>query len=253
MRCAVLCSGYTRTFMQTHNSLRKFIRSNPKWEVDLFFSVNQGDREIGKHQDAPNTANLENTTETLKSFNPRVMIFNQESANASKGDVFGYKQGQYQNLAKLFRVFEEFEKESGLDYDILIRTRFDNEITSEINLEYFGRTNDNQIFVPAGFFYGLTKDFKSWWNHKKLDWSKVDIQTVSDEISNNYILNDRFAIGNRKSMTKYFDFGEVEFEIHEIMKRKAGLSSTEAALAYHLKQEDIEIICKHDLWTRLVR
>ena len=246
MRCAILISGYTRTFAKTYDNLTNFINSNKNIKFDLFISVNEGEKELGKHKGSINTLN--SNINLLKKLNPKILYFN-DLENTKLEDT---NNTQYLNLSNLYDLFIEYSKNNGINYDLLIRSRFDNLILKHPNLESMVKMN-KKIIVPSGFFYGLSSDLK--FRLDKVDWWKKakDLGKIDEKIKYNFIINDRFAIGGPDSMKYYFNFGEIESKIHDFTSDIFGLKSTEGAMAFHLKRNGIRIIWDEKLITQIVR
>jgi len=246
MHCAILISGYTRSFQDISVNLSEFINSNQNIKFDLFISVNVEDEEIGKHKGHKNT--LESNIDLLKKFNPKILHFNKRNTKITENN----DHTQYGNLFNLYNLFLEHAADSKINYDLIIRSRFDNMILQCPDLESLTKYNQT-ITVPRGFFYGLSGDLKEIWDKNFLWKDPKELRKIDEEIKYSFIINDRFAIGSPKTMNHYFSFGQIEDKIHDFTESKFNLKSTEGAMAYNLKRNGIKIRWDENLVTRIVR
>ena len=125
MKVAILISGHLRTFTKTKKNLLEFISHNKDIYFDLFLHIN----------DEPGSFNLIDVTNGLDNIQSIIV-----------GDI---KKTQFQNLYNLFVKNEEQLKK----YDILIRTRFDNEIKPIFkikDIDYYR----NKIIIPIHRKFG---------------------------------------------------------------------------------------------------
>lgn len=245
MHCAILISGYTRSFEKTYANLSNFIRSNKNIEFHLFLSVNMEEEEIGKHKGHKNT--LITNKKLLQSLNPKILHFN---------DSFKYDERnlhtQYGNLFDIYNLFIDYSLDVKINYDFIIRTRYDNLILNCPDIVSLPR-DDTTIIVPRGFFYGMKGDLSEIWDKNVLWKNPKKFRIIDEEIKYNFIINDRFAIGTPKSMRHYFSFGQVENKIHSFTENKFKIKSTEGAMAFNLKRNGIKVRWDESLITQIVR
>jgi hypothetical protein len=246
MRCAILISGYTRTFEKTSENLLNFINSNENIIFDLFLSVNTEEVEAGKHKGHLNT--LEHNKALLKELNPKILHQNDLKSREENN----HEHSQYGNLNNLYNLFIDYSSNHGIDYDLIIRSRFDNLILDYPNLESLVKY-DQTITVPRGFFYGMSGNFKEKWDKNFLWKNPKEFRKIDEEIKYNFIINDRFAIGTPSSMSHYFTFGLLENKIHDFTEKKFNIKSTEGAMAFALKRSGVRIRWDEDLVTKIVR
>lgn len=225
MKIAVLISGYLRTFNKTYQNLLDFINLNSDHTFNFYFLIINDES---------------NDLSILDKFNKKLCIIKSELEVST----------QFLNLKILYDDFIKYNDEHKLKYDLLIRTRYDNFI-EEYKLKDITFYEDN-IIVPKYFFYGMTNDLKSNLSINNRFWSKNNLKAIKmyDE---NYLINDRFAIGTPQNMHFYFTLNDSFNNILSKFKNINGFSSTEGILSYHLKTNSIKYKHDDELFTQLIR
>ena len=235
MKIAVLIAGYIRTFDRTYLNLLEFIKLNDKHEFDFYFLTLIDNNEVGKRKDI----NLFNEKIKITSNIPNLKLL----IKSEKGN-------QWSNIYKLFCEFNKFKDSNKLYYDLMIKSRFDNNINKyKLKDKSFYERN---IVVPKYYFYGMSNNLKCRQSISNTFW-KISPKDAEDIYRNNYIINDRFAIGICKDMFIYFETGKYFKEIMIKMINVNNQCSTEGILAYHLKNNNVNY--KHDsnLITSIIR
>lgn len=235
MRIAVLIAGYIRTFDKTYLNLLEFINLNNEHEFDFYFLVLTDENEVGKRKD-------------INLFDEKVKIINNIPnlkllIKSEKGDQWG-------NIYKLFCEFKKFKDSNKLNYDLMIKSRFDNNI-NEYKLKDISFYEKN-IVVPKYYFYGMSNNLKNRQSISNPFW-KANPKDAEDQYKNNYIINDRFAIGICKDMYTYFETGKYFKDIMTKMVNVNKQCSTEGILAYYLKCNSINYRHDDDLTTIIIR
>ena len=235
MKIAVLIAGYIRTFDRTYLNLLEFIKLNDNHEFDFYFLILIDKNEVGKRKDI----NLLN--EKIKIINniPNLRLL----IKSEKGDQWG-------NIFKLFCEFNKFKDDNKLDYDLMIKSRFDNNVNRyKIKNKSFYEKN---VIVPKYYFYGMSSNLKCRKSISNTYW-KINPKSAVENYQNNYIINDRFAIGICKDMYIYFETGKFFKEIMVKMRNVNKQCSTEGILAYHLKNNNVSYKHDSDLITTIIR
>ena len=235
MRVAVLIAGYIRTFNETYLNLLDFIKLNNEHKFDFYFLVLTDEYEIGKHK----YKNLLNKKIHFIYNIPNLKLL-----------IKSEKGSQYSNIYKLFHEFKKFKESNKLDYDLMIKSRFDNNINKyKLKDKSFYEKN---IIVPKYYFYGMSDNLKLRNSISNIYW-KTNPKDAEDKYKNNYIINDRFAIGISNDMYIYFEAGKYFKDILSKMINVNNQCSTEGALAYHLRNNNVNYRHDDNLITTIIR
>lgn len=146
MKVALLLSGKFRGSYIPFNYLKTNILD--KYSPDIFINYNY-----------KNENDIEcDESELVSIYNPKLINFVKTDTIVGERikEVEGYPTAAESNVSSVFNMWwgiyqanelkKKYEEENGFKYDIVIRTRFDIEILTEVSL----RNWNNSIFIPIG-------------------------------------------------------------------------------------------------------
>jgi hypothetical protein len=215
MKVAILISGHLRTFNKTKKNLLEFISHNKDIYFDLFLHIN----------DKQGSFNLIDVTNGLDNIESIIV-----------GDI---KKTQFQNLYNLFVKNEEQLKK----YDLLIRTRFDNEIKPIFkikDIDYYR----NKIIIPIHRKFGYNRNLSLFSGPHTSKYNDSDLK---------FIINDRFCICEYELMKKYCSYGSVDEIIWKFTRSYNNCSTTEGGLSFHLFLQNANVIEDEEINTNIIR
>jgi hypothetical protein len=202
MRTAVCFTGQCRSLEFTHESIKKNLLeplNNP--DVFMYISDNDSAYKAKEYMDP---------TEIIIEPDPELDLSNINHMQAEeRGGINGYMQMLY-GMKQCNEMRKAFEERNGFQYDRVIRSRLDVKYFNKIPDDLDEYDLDNYIYVP---------DFHCW------------------SVVQGAGYNDRFAVGNRNSMSIYLS--EYDF-----IKKYSLLGHTvhaESSLHYHLNHHNQKV------------
>lgn len=186
MRVALLLSGKFRDSYMAFNYLEANLIK--KYNPDIFISYSfSSENDIDCDEDE------------LKSlYNPKIINYHQTPSivNEYVKSVEGYPLAGESNTSRIFNMWygilqanelkRKYEIENNFKYDIVIRTRFDIEILSEVTL----RNWNNSIFIPIGSDHrdGFN-DFLAYGSSHCMDYYCSNFNHLVDYIKNGELIH----------------------------------------------------------------
>jgi len=157
MKIALIITGQLRTYQTTRNKLKHAILD--KYDTDIFLSINRTD-----HQNAQETLDIQ---DAVQFYNPRGhivcepygKIYERDRLRLNEDTTMHLPNETYRNILEQFyvvkqgyRLVTEYIEKTKIEYDVVIRTRFDTFL-------YTGDNTDNtniDIHCPLYDEIGVT-------------------------------------------------------------------------------------------------
>lgn len=112
---------------------------------------------------------------------------------------------QFYSIKKSFELLQSYQNNNLINYDLIIKSRFDFKFDSPIPLEEIGKVNDFNIFV-------LDKNYSA----SNFDVCNLCKDNKEHDIHHDFV-NDIVLFGNQKVMSNYFQLYDKYYDIYNNM------------------------------------
>jgi len=228
-KVALMFSGFVRD-IDSYKKIYSFIEKNKDFEIHIFCHLfdRLGNLRVphnmpketydyihgGFYREIMKTR-LVTQQRFLDLFQPQKYVCEERLVDDFYIKKIGLAHPQWYKVYLCFKLVQEFSKENDIDYDILIRTRFEWDM-SEIDLKSL-QVKTGEVITPSESIYGYE----------------------------NFKLCDKFALGDYETMSKYCEVGfEKNFVNLELEPgwKKEWKGSHETHLAYWLCKNNIKVV-----------
>jgi hypothetical protein len=218
MKSALLLSGELRDFEYCWESIKKYM-CDP-FDTDVYIHTWTKPTNCARYMQAPAFVDMSPVDFIESVVKPKNYLMEDYDSNwyDHRRPIFRTAAPMYYSVWKSYQLI----KDSGIDYDIVIRTRMDNEHYDYIGEEYINKAiNDDVLFVEAT----SSKDYLCLEPDGSQSWCRSNLPHVPDT----------FAFGNMKNMEAYSDlYPNIDDYFEELLMAGKTMFFAEELLGHHL-------------------